>query len=74
MKDIPKSLIKTEPTLSWQAVNVQATNKDVWKALKAAFTVSEKERDFLQEKVRMSSVNGCRLASCGAKTTIQSAH
>ena len=51
MKDIPKSLIKSEPTLSWQAVNVQATNKDIYKAFKEAVTVSEKDRDFMQEKV-----------------------
>lgn len=53
MKDIPKSLIKTEPTLSWQALNIQASDRDILKALKLALTVKESERDYEQEKVRL---------------------
>lgn len=71
MKDIPKSLIKVEPTLSWQAVNVQANNKDIAKAMKEALTVSEKERDYMQEKVLLYILISNRLAYCGLMTITQ---
>lgn len=70
MKDLPKTMIKTEPTLSWQAVNVQAKPSDIWKALKEAMTVSEKEREYQQEKVISVILIRIRLEYCGPMITI----
>jgi hypothetical protein len=52
--DIPDALIVREPKIAYQGVHVQAPFADVFKGLKTAFEVNEKEYHFLITKVLTS--------------------